>query len=214
MITASESHQQEQVRVSATADGLLAEARSRMAADVHDLIMQDLSFALASARTLVDDPAMAPRARPVVAAAERALAGAREVMSGLAGDSRKPVIEAVEASVRTAARSTPLEFDAAGVPAHEQPDRPTLEALVHISREAVTNAVKHGDPTAIEVILAYTDEWLLRVCDQGRGFDEAAGSVGGGFGLGSMARHAHALGGFLLVTSARGEGTTVEARLP
>ena len=34
-----------------------ARERRSMAADVHDLIMQDLSFAFANARTLVDDPA-------------------------------------------------------------------------------------------------------------------------------------------------------------
>ncbi|MCL2769925.1 MAG: histidine kinase, partial [Solirubrobacterales bacterium] len=61
----------------------LAEERRRMAADVHDLIMQELSFALTNARALVDDPKLAPQARAVVAAAERALGGARDVVANL-----------------------------------------------------------------------------------------------------------------------------------
>jgi signal transduction histidine kinase len=183
-----------------------------MATDVHDLIMQDLASALASARTLMDDPAVGPRAMAVVVAAERALTGAREVISSLTGKDRKPVVEAVETGVRIAARNAPLTFDAHRVPAQARPDQPTLEALVHIGREAVTNAVKYSDPVAVEVVLEYTEEWRLQVRDQGRGFDPA--NTGGGFGLGSMHRHAQALGGSLRVTSAPGEGTTVEARLP
>jgi signal transduction histidine kinase len=123
-----------------------------------------------------------------------------------------PVVETVEAGVRIAARHTPLSFDADGVPAGAQPDQATLDTLVHVAREAVTNAIKHADPIAIEVVLEYADEWRLRVRDDGRGFD--ASDAGGGFGLESMNRHAHALGGSLRVTSAAGVGTTVEAILP
>ena len=202
----------EQVGRLAVAEAL-AEERLRVAADVHDLIMQDLSFALATARTLTDDPVSAPQASIVVAAAERALAGARDVLGGLISQGRKPVVETVETVVRAAARSVPLTFDSTGVPASSQPDQRTLETLVHVGREAVTNAVKHADPPRVEVLLVHGDEWRLQVCDQGRGFDVAG--AGGGFGLESMQRHAHALGGSLRVMSALGAaGTTVEVVLP
>jgi signal transduction histidine kinase len=190
----------------------LAAERCRMAADVHDLIMQDLSFALATARTLARDPASAAQASIMVAAGERALAGARDIVGGLVSRDRKPVIEAVETVVLRAARNVPLTFDAKGVPAAAQPDQPTLDTLVHIGREAVTNAHKHADPLVVEVVLEYAEEWRLQVRDHGRGFDTA--KTGGGFGLASMQRHAQALGGSLLLTSAAGVGTTVEAVLP
>jgi signal transduction histidine kinase len=74
--------------------------RRRMAADVHDLIMQDLSFALASARTLVEDRGRVPQATTVVTAGERALAGAREVVSRLTeDDDSRPIVQTIEASV-------------------------------------------------------------------------------------------------------------------
>ena len=191
----------------------LADERRRMAAEVHDLIMQDLAFALATARTLVDDPALAPQASIVVAAGERALAGAREVVGALVSQDRKPVVEAVETVVRVAARGVPLRFDAKAAPASAQPDPLTFDTLVHIGREAVTNAVKHADPLAVEVLLTHAEEWHLRVSDDGRGFDTT--NMDGGFGLESMRRHAQALGGSLHVTSAIGApGTIVEAILP
>jgi signal transduction histidine kinase len=190
----------------------LAQERRRLAADVHDLVMQDLAFALATARVMADDSGSASQAGVVVAAAERALDGARKVVDDLVARDRQPVVEAVEASVRAAARHTPLSFDADGVPTGSQPDRPTLDALIHIGREAVTNATKHAVPTLIEVVLEHADEWRLRVRDDGRGCD--AENTGHGFGLESMKRCAHALGGSLRVASAPEAGTTVEAILP
>ncbi len=198
----------------------LARERDRMAADVHDLIMQDLSFALANARTLVDDPARAPQASTVVTAGERALAGARGVVSGLTEHSSQPIAEAVETSARAAARHIPLTFYAGNMPTVAQPDEPTRDALVHIAREAVTNAVKHARPGAIEVMFEHDDEWRLIVRDDGRGFDGAVnGAVSHeGFGLNSMRRQAEALGGALRVRggsdSGDGDGTTVEVSLP
>ena len=204
----------------------LVRERHRIAADVHDLIMQDLALALANARTLVDDPARAPQASTVVTAGERALAGARNVVSGLTESDpmesvllerdTRPIAQAVEASVRAAARHTPLTFDAQRAPTSAELDRPTRDALVHIAREAVTNAVKHASPNTIEVVLEHAGQWRLTVRDDGRGFDETptAALAVGGFGLPSMRQCAHALGGAVHVGSAAGEGTTVEAVIP
>lgn len=190
----------------------VARERRRMAADVHDLIMQDLSLALANARTLVDDPARRAQASTVVLAGERALAGARNVVNALAEQDLQPISETVEASVRTAARHTPLTFHGSEVPSAARPDEHTRNALVHIAREAVTNAVKHARPGAIEVVLEHRDEWHLAVHDDGRGFDVSGNREG--FGLSSMRRQAEALGGTLHVRNADAGGTIVEASLP
>lgn len=199
-----------------TATRLLAHERWQMAANVHDLIMQDLSLALANARALDDDPTSAPRAGVVVGALERALEGARDVLGGLSEHDTRPIAQTIEASVRAAARHTPVRFDAARAPSSAQPDQPTRTALVHIAREAVTNAVKHARPNAIEVVLEHAGQWRLTVRDDGGGFKEApaATPATGGFGLLSMRESAHALGGAVHVGSAAGAGTTVEAVLP
>ncbi len=190
----------------------LEQERRRVAAEVHDLVMQDLSLALANARTLAEDLAGTARASLVVSAGERALAGARLVVSGLTEPAHEPIARAIEASVQAAARGARLTFDAEGVPGSARPDRQTHEALVHVAREAVTNASKHAGANAIEVSLQYDGSWRLIVRDEGAGFDSAR--TGNGFGLRSMRAHVHALGGVLHVRSATEEGTTVEAVLP
>lgn len=194
------------------AEQLLVQERRRAAADVHDLIMQDLALALATARMLADDPAQAPHASIVVAACERALEGARSTVDALLAHERRPVVDAVAAAARAAARLVPLSFCADGVPAGVQPDEPTLDALVHVAREAVTNAVKHAAPSAVEVVLEHDDGWRLLVRDDGCGLDPAGAREG--FGLDSMRAQALALGGMLRVSGAAGVGTTVEAILP
>jgi signal transduction histidine kinase len=187
--------------------------RRRIAADVHDLVMQDLSFALANARALAEDPVLAQRAGVVIEASERALAGAREVVESLVSRDREPVVRAVEASVRAAARDAPVSFQAEAVSASAQVDPATHDALVHIGREAVTNAVKHAGADAdVEVVFEYGDEWRLTVRDSGRGFDPS--SARAGFGLESMRARVHELGGCLRINSKVGSGSTVEAILP
>lgn len=217
----------------------LEQERRRVAAEVHDLVMQDLSLALANARTLAEDLAGTARADLVVSAGERALAGARLVVGGLTEpdgratqstwgtrstwgrDHRRPIVpvgegepiaRAVEASVQAAARGARLSFNADGVPGSAQVDRQTREALVHVAREAVTNATKHAGAHAIEVSLQYDGSWRLTVHNEGAGFDSA--DTANGFGLRSMEAHVQALGGSLRVRSAVEEGTTVEAVLP
>ncbi len=190
----------------------LAQERSRIAADVHDLVMQDVSFALATARSIAGDPALAERyAAAAVAAGERALAGARTIVKGLSAGGRRCPVALVRESVLLAARDTPLTLET-HVGEDEDADEPTTFALLHIAREAVTNAVKHAAPETIHVTLARADEWHLRVRDDGCGFDR--GRVRPGFGLDSARRHAEGLGGRLLVSSEPGAGTVVEVFLP
>ncbi len=193
---------------------VLIQDRRRIAADVHDLIMQDLSFALSTARMLADDPASRAHASVVVEASERALAGARDVVRGLlAQEDGEPIVQVVETSVRAAARSAPLEFQAVGTHAMAKPDGPTVHTLIHVAREAVTNAVKHSGPhTPLEVLFERGEEWRLTVRDRGRGFDPARAPKG--FGLASMQARARELGGSLRVLSSPGQGSTVELTLP
>jgi signal transduction histidine kinase len=81
-------------------------------------------------------------------------------------------------------------------------------------QEATTNIAKHAK--ARHVSLALHDvkgETMLRVCDDGQGFD--AGQAGlSGHGLAGMRFRVHAENGRMRVDSQPGVGTTVEAWLP
>jgi signal transduction histidine kinase len=91
-------------------------------------------------------------------------------------------------------------------------------ALYRIAQEALQNVVKHSGAASADVELRCdATRALLRVSDDGRGFDVGAradDSASSSYGLRSMAERAELIGGRLAVTSRPGVGTTVTATVP
>ena len=85
--------------------------------------------------------------------------------------------------------------------------------LFRIAQEALANVTKHAEADAVAILLQMEETaFLLRIRDDGRGFDPAAASAAR-LGMKSMRERAEAAGGSLSVASAPGKGTTVEVRL-
>ena len=96
---------------------------------------------------------------------------------------------------------------------------PVVEtALFRVAQQALANVVEHASATHARVAIECTDKGVtLRVNDDGRGFDPDHVQVIADiahFGLIAMRERVEALGGSFRVTTAPGEGTVVEARLP
>jgi signal transduction histidine kinase len=88
--------------------------------------------------------------------------------------------------------------------------------LERIAREAVVNAVRHGDPENIVLRLEFEGSMFgMEISDDGRGFagTPPAGSSGH-YGLTGMRERAAAIGATLTVDSSVGEGTAVRLALP
>jgi signal transduction histidine kinase len=90
--------------------------------------------------------------------------------------------------------------------------------LLRIAHEAVSNAVRHSEAETMNVVLDFGDDGLLlRVRDDGRGFDFESHLAASGvehFGLLGISERARALGGELRVESRPGVGTEVFCRIP
>ena len=85
--------------------------------------------------------------------------------------------------------------------------------LYRIAQEAVHNAVEHGVATEVQVDLSSDDgHVMLRIQDDGRGFDSSRGS--NGMGLRIMQYRARCAGGWCSAVSQLGWGTTVTCRVP
>ena len=90
-----------------------------------------------------------------------------------------------------------------------------IEALLRATQEAVTNAVKHAQPTRVAVTVSAADGWLtLGVVDDGAERTDADGGVGGGYGLASVRRDVRRLGGRLTLTVGPDRGAELSVRLP
>jgi signal transduction histidine kinase len=87
-------------------------------------------------------------------------------------------------------------------------------SLFRIVQEALTNITKHAKATEVRIHLAANHEGIrLLVADSGRGVPESA-SPRHGLGLLGMEERARELGGSFNLSSAPGEGTTIEVWLP
>ena len=87
-------------------------------------------------------------------------------------------------------------------------------ACFRIAQEAIANALHHGQPQHIDVMLSVEDGTLeLLVADDGSGFVPLDGAHTS-LGLVGMRERAQQLGGKLLLQSQHNQGTRVHVRIP
>jgi two-component system NarL family sensor kinase len=201
------------------------EERRRIAADLHDTIVQELlglSYGLIASGERAE--VVTPRANR--SAFRQAAADLRENMRSL----RTLLVEIYPASARSAGLAAALEqivsapHDAGQAQTHLSADPeltlpPDHEELVYRTvQESLRNVHKHAQAAHAHVSLSATDgAALLTVVDDGVGFDPAnveRTRAGNHFGLELLADRARRLGGTLSTISAPGQGTTVRLELP
>ena len=192
--------------------------RRRLASDLHDEVNQALTAILLRLEALAQDTE--PERAAEVAELKRLVNQAMEELLNLARHLRPAALDdhglvaAVNGQLKSfAARAgTRVHLSAEGELDGLGEDEQT--AVYRVVQEALTNAGRHAGATAVQVELSRGREGtLLRVSDDGRGFDAGA-SRNGGLGLEGMAERARVVGGELDVRSAPGGGTTVTMRLP
>jgi signal transduction histidine kinase len=188
---------EQQPRLAVVAD------RRRLARELHDGVVQELGFIRSEARGLADQES----GRRISESARRGLEEARAAVEELdRGDD-----ETLSLQLHRVARELGEQYDAnvvVDLDVSVRVDRAQAHDLVRIAREAVGNAVRHGD--AAHVIVGLTrdqDGRRLVVHDDGAGFDPEAGTSG--YGLTSMRDRAAGLPGELTIRSSTGRGTTV-----
>lgn len=215
----------------AAADAARAE-REHLAREMHDSVAKTLyGLALAAdALARTTDPAAVRRQADVLAAAaRRAAAESRELLTDLrrdadapgeAGATGVPIVSALRTLLRSATEAGQGELKVTGVtPAVPSP---VARHLVSVASEALENVRRHADAARVVVELATGGaELTLTVTDDGRGLpgggeaDLAALRGEGHFGLLGMAERAAAIGARLrLGPDPDGPGTRVRLTLP
>lgn len=212
----------------------VAEERNRLAREIHDTIAQDLTAILMQARMAqrLTLPCQAVSGPPgplgeesqgpgvggflgeIAALAASSLTETRRSLQALRppaldGKTLAQALRELTSSLATG-RGVAIAYSAEEV---AEPSAAVEVELLRIAKEAMGNALRHGGAKHLEVELRCSEsEVLLRVRDDGSGFDPQAAL--GGFGLIGMRERAESLGGTLRVESRPGEGTLVEVRTP
>jgi PAS domain S-box-containing protein len=195
-------------RIVATAD----ETRRRVERDLHDGAQQRLVttiLTLKRARQAVngDSEDVAALIDQAVVSTERANDELRELARGI-----HPVILStggLAPALKGIARRCPIPV-VLDLQTHDRfPERIEVTAY-YVASEALTNAAKHSQASAVHVTVTVTDgEVRLSISDDGVGGADPAGS-----GLIGLKDRVEAAGGTLTVHSPPGEGTHLTVELP
>jgi len=181
--------------------------RRRLARELHDGVVQELGYIRLEARNLSVNRATSQR---IIHACDTALDEARSAIDALGRHSDEPLGFVLHHAARQVAERYGGQV-IVDVDDSVDVDQSQRHALVRITREAVSNAIRHGEAASICVQLMRDDRCRhLVVHDDGRGFDVNATSRNTGYGLTSMRERAVALPGSFELDSVPGEGTTVE----
>jgi len=96
-------------------------------------------------------------------------------------------------------------------------DRRGEDAAYRIVQESLSNAVRHGSPTRIEIVITdQPDQVMVSVTDNGGGLKQElpAGMSLGQMGLSGMQERLRTLGGRMTVEEVKGTGVCIRAFLP
>jgi PAS domain S-box-containing protein len=192
--------------------------RRRIARDLHDIALQDLSGALQSLRLInlrSKGSGLGLDLEEEIEALGRAASGLRSAIYDLRHERERPFVESVESLAVLNRQADPQRevrlVVEEGFP-EELPGEVGVE-LLRVLQEALTNARRHSGAKKVEVRLRTEgEEVLAEVADDGRGFEPASTQTG--VGLSAMRERVEALGGNIEVESAPGEGTRVMLRVP
>jgi PAS domain S-box-containing protein len=206
----------ERIRAEESLSELRRSERRRIARDLHDIVLQDLSGALQSLRLAhLRAKGSGVDLKEEIEALGRATSGLRGALYDLRREDDLPLVKSVESLV---------ELNRQLAPGHKIDliieegfsEGLTGELSVQLSRilqEALTNARRHSGARKVEVRLKTEGGTIVaEVVDDGRGFDP--GSRRAGIGLSAMRERVEGLGGEIEMRSRPGEGTKVTVRVP
>lgn len=198
---------------------LRVDERTRLAAELHDALSQNLSalaFQTSVVKSTVDGGS---ETMQLIDTAERMLQSCRTELKNCLWDLRQDTLR--ESDFRQAIEKTlkPLNLPADvrirfNAPLRSLPET-TVHAVLCIIRELAANAVRHGHAKAIRIAGALADNhFAFLVRDDGSGFDpdRCAGIPEGHFGLANIQDRVRRLCGTLRIVSAPGRGTLVKIK--
>jgi PAS domain S-box-containing protein len=192
--------------------------RKRIARDLHDGALQDLSYTTAAMGLMMlqaEDAKLKEQLQATIASIRRGAQGLREVVNDLRLEDEDQlladIVESLVSRSRAMARGMKISLEVG----EKIPSVPLGETGAQISRiiqEALTNARRHSGARKVSVDLKIDgDDLLTEVADDGQGFGRETSP---GVGLGSMRERAALIGGELKIESELGRGTSVRLRVP
>ncbi|MBI2781350.1 MAG: GAF domain-containing sensor histidine kinase [Chloroflexi bacterium] len=200
----------------------IVDERLRISRDLHDGIIQSIyavSLSLEDmSETIAADPAAVARVDRAIDRLHTTIGDIRTMIVGLGSEIDGGLAGAIEEMVVELLSGSPVEMalDLSGAAVLERRLHPEgAHEVLQIAREAVSNVARHsGAQRAWLSIGVLGDEAVLRIEDDGVGFDPRQRLGTGHFGLANLRDRAAGLAGTLAIESEPALGTRIIVRLP
>jgi PAS domain S-box-containing protein len=199
----------------------ILEERNRMAREIHDTLAQSFTGILlhagAATELITKKPTTAQAhmetldelARTGLAEARRSVAALRPQI--LEEGSLYSALNHLTTQMKSSANTPTNTRIACEIVGAVYPLSPDVENnLLRVGQEALTNAIKYAHATEILVELVYEEtQCLLRVKDDGQGFEVNQIYLTKGFGLLGMSERVEQISGELIIRSQPNQGTEI-----
>ena len=205
-----------------TKEEILTQERHRLARELHDSVSQQLFAAmmmLSAVRSVMTtqdpDNALLQQITTIEGVINEAQAEMRALLlhlrpTTLEGKSLRDGIIALLQELQTKIKIE-ISWELADV----QLGAAMEDNLFRIVQELLSNTLRHAKAQSLEVYLKQVaNNVVLRVVDDGVGFDPKTENTTGSYGLSNIQERAASLGGTAKVISFPNQGTSVEVRVP
>ena len=197
--------------------------RRRIAADLHDGVVQDLAgIALTLRATATDLSSLSPSAatQRLDRAADGTVESMRRLRSllldiyppALSRSTLEAAISDLVAPLRAAGLSVTTAIDPPDI------DHDAIDLIYRVAQEAIRNVAKHANASSVRIMLVPAGRGAtLEISDDGDGFAPdapRAAEAGGHFGLRLLRDRAGDAGATLRISSTLDQGTTITLKVP
>ena len=205
-----EEYAQEQVRMTETRE------RNRLAREIHDTLGHSLTGIITGIEACIMLMDIAPEAtkeqlRAIAEVARNGITDVRHSVNALRPDALETLSleSAIRKLVEESEKSTGVKIDLVFPENLQNLDQDEEDVLYRIVQESITNAIRHGKATHIDVLMEHVDNDLrIRIADNGKGCD----NIQSGFGLHHMQERIDMLKGTLSYSGK--DGFVIEAVVP
>lgn len=194
--------------------------RRGLARELHDRVGQNLTVLGINLTRLHGERATPAETRDRIADSLAVLEETGKVISDVLTELKPPMLsnhgllEALRWHANQFAQRTGIAIEVTGSPVLHFTSEVEM-ALFRIAQAALNNVAQHARARSVFVRLQAGDGVVrLEVVDDGSGFDTAAGSISGSWGLVAMRERAVAIDGSMCIESTPGRGTRIIVEAP
>ncbi|PYZ93647.1 two-component sensor histidine kinase [Salipaludibacillus keqinensis] len=199
---------------------VVVQERTRLARELHDSVSQQLFAASMMMATINEtNPPKDETMKKQLVLVEKMIDQSQLEMRALLLHLRpvalkgKSLKEGIEELLAELTEKVPLKIESK---LEEFPlDKGVEDHLFRILQESVSNTLRHASANQLQVVLIERDDnVILRIADDGKGFNVQEVTSHGSYGLTNMHERAIEIGGTLKVVSVEQEGTRLEVKVP